>query len=68
MKKCLMVLVLCLSGFLAGCTLVDTADERNRRIAQSWNLQERMMIDDIDAYLLLDRNSYLTPWYTRVGY
>ena len=68
MKKCLIVLVLCLGGLLAGCNLVDTPEERNNRIAQSWDLQGRMMVADFDAYLLLDRNSYLTPWFTKVGY
>ena len=68
MMKCLMTLVLCLGSILAGCTLVESADERNRRIAQSIDLNMRMAVADFDAILLLDRNSRLSPWYTKVGY
>ena len=68
MMKCLMTLVLCLGSILAGCTLVETSDERGRRIAHLTDLQMRMAVYDFDAILLLDKNSTLTQWYTHVGY
>ena len=68
MKASLVAAVLSLVVFLAGCTLVETAEQRDRRIRQSSDLQMRMAVHDIDAILLLDRSSSLNEWFTRVGY
>jgi len=63
-----MIAVLAISGALSGCTLTETAQERNRRIRNIASLQMRMLVEDIDAFLLLDRNSQLASWNTQVGY
>ena len=72
MRKLLLSLVLtgalAVSSVLSGCTLTETAQERNRRIRNVAALQMRMMVEDIDAFLLLDRNSQLASWNTQVGY
>ncbi len=60
--------VVALSGVFSGCTLTETAQERNRRIRNVVALQMRMLVEDIDAVLLLDRNSQLSSWNTQVGY
>jgi len=67
MRNALTVVVLVLICLVAGCTLSETAEQRNRRISQSMELQARMMVYDIDAILLLDRSSRLTPWHVRIG-
>ena len=67
MKKLLLLLALCLVTWTAGCTLTETPAERNRRIAHIWDLQSKMMVEDIDYFLLLDRNSNLSEWHTLVG-
>ena len=68
MKGSLVAAVLSLVVLFSGCTMVETAEQRDRRIRQSDDLQMRMAVHDIDAILLLDRNTSLTEWFTRVGY
>jgi hypothetical protein len=68
MKGVLIAAVLCIAGFLAGCTVTETAAEHDRRIRRQTDLQWRMMMDDIDAVLLLDRSSKLSEWYTHQDY
>lgn len=63
----LVVLVMVVGGLLAGCTLTETARERNRRIRNIAGLQMRMLVEDIDTVLLLDRSSQLAFWNTQVG-
>lgn len=65
--KGILIAVLCVAGFLAGCTMSESAQERDRRIRQQMALQMRMMVEDIDAVLLLDRSSRLTEWHARIG-
>ncbi|MCY2926970.1 MAG: hypothetical protein NT031_16355 [Planctomycetota bacterium] len=73
MKQTLLVLAcLCvvLVSMLGGCSpinsTVETAAERNRRLVLGGDLQLRMMEDDFDRVLLIDRASRLMPWYGRV--
>jgi hypothetical protein len=68
MKGALIAAVLCVAGFLAGCTVTETAAEHDRRIRRQTDLQWRMFTDDLDAVLLLDRNTKLTDWYTHMDY
>jgi hypothetical protein len=67
MKKLLLTLVLVLAGLVGGCGLVDDFGERNRRYATIIDLNMRMAVDDFDAIVLAERNSYLTRWHPRVG-
>ncbi|OQB82965.1 MAG: hypothetical protein BWX88_03664 [Planctomycetes bacterium ADurb.Bin126] len=67
MKKLLVLLALCLVTLAAGCTLTETPMERNRRIVHMWDIQSKMMVEDIDYFLLLDRSSNLSEWHTYVG-
>ncbi|MCY2932077.1 MAG: hypothetical protein NTV86_21810 [Planctomycetota bacterium] len=57
-------------GVLGGCSpfngVVDNASERNERVILSTDLQLRMVLDDADRLMLLDRSSRLMPWYGRV--
>lgn len=67
MKKLLALLALCLVTWTAGCTITETAAERNRRIANVWDIQGKMMVEDIDYFLLLERSSNLSEWHTHIG-
>jgi transcription termination factor Rho len=54
--------------FFAGCTMVETADQRNRRVSHVLDMDTRMMVQDLDTILLLDHNTRLTRWHAYVGY
>ncbi len=66
MRTALMVAVLVVACLFAGCTLSETTAERHRRIYQASQLQMRMLVYDMDAILLLDRSSRLTPWEVQI--
>lgn len=74
MKKLLVILILCSLMVTAGCgmsnrpTLVDSAQEREFRIAQIDDFQMRMFTDDWDRLWLRNTNSKLTYWNVYVGY
>ncbi len=68
MARLMIIAVLSLASFVAGCGMVETADQRNRRISHIAAMQSRMMVDDIDTILLLDENTRLTRWNAYVGY
>jgi len=67
MKKVFVLLALCLVTLTAGCTVTETGMERNRRILHVWDIQSKMMVEDIDYFLLIDRTSNLSEWHTYVG-
>jgi hypothetical protein len=60
-----------LVGTMWGCSpwrsTLDTTAERDGRLLQGGDLQMRMMLDDFDRFMLIDRSSRLSPWYARVG-
>jgi hypothetical protein len=50
-----------------GCpTLVDTPEERNRRLALITDINFKEAVDDWDFIWLYDRPSYLTYWNPRL--
>jgi len=59
-----MVLV---SGSL-GPNTVETDQERSWRIVQGWKLDERMLADDWDYIMLINKNSTLSQYHQRLGY
>ncbi len=68
MKKLCVIFLLLSAMVLSGCQgLVDSPADRRRRINQIVDLQLRMMMDDIDSFLLLDRTTALTRYHLRVG-
>ncbi|MFA6133778.1 MAG: hypothetical protein WC869_07170 [Phycisphaerae bacterium] len=68
MVKSLIIAALAVAGALAGCTEVETCQQRNQRLSRVVNIESRQMVQDLDAILLLDRESNLAQWYTRGGY
>ena len=42
--------------------MVDTVDERDRRVASIMDDWARQMTDDSDEFWLIDKNPKLTPW------
>ena len=79
MKHLLLTLLASASMFAAGCaTPAYTAGLPNTRIPEEentgenmsnivriWVLENRMMIDDINAFLLVDQPSQLSRWHIR---
>jgi hypothetical protein len=70
MKKLMMLLAVAVlaCGVLGGCGMVDTYQERNRRIQNINDLQARMFMDDWDYFWLYERNTYLTEWFPHVAH
>ena len=68
MKKMCVVLILLLGSLLAGCHgMVDSYAERKIRLKQISELQMRMLVDDLDYLLLIDRSSTLTEYHPHIG-
>ena len=67
MTKLLVILLLAAAVLTVGCTLTESANESNRRLAIITDLNVRMMVDDLQAIWLYDRVSRLTEWHPRVG-
>ena len=67
-KLCILMVLLLAVTLFAGCTLVDSADQRSRRMIQTVDIQNRQIIADWDYVWLSERNSNMTPWHPRVGY
>ncbi len=65
MKRMIVLLVLCVAGFVAGCGMVDSYQDRERRIFNIIDYNARMMVDDNDTIWLADRPSYLSYWHLR---
>jgi hypothetical protein len=61
----ILIAVACLT--LCGCqTMTRDPDQQIRKYSRISEMNRRMMADDLDALLLLDRGSNLTPWYRPV--
>lgn len=68
MKKLMALLVLCLGFSMTGCAgLGETQPEANRRIKLQAQLESKMLNDDVQYMLLLERSSRLTQWHPYVG-
>ena len=68
MRTLLLLLIVSLTGLLAGCTMVETPSEHARRWVNITDVNLRQASEDVDYILLLDRSSRLNQWHTRVGY
>jgi len=68
MKKLLLMLVLCVITITSGCNLTETPGERNRRILLISDMQSKMLVDDVDYFLLIERSTRLSRWHARVGH
>ncbi|NLF29519.1 MAG: hypothetical protein GX591_01380 [Planctomycetes bacterium] len=67
MTKVLIAMTLVAVFLLGGCTMTESPSEHYRRIADSQELQMRMLVEDIEMVLLLTRPEYSTPWAIRKG-
>lgn len=75
MKRLIILLILCVGAFSAGCEseralspsggrgLTDTQRERHRRVLTILDMQSRMLQDDWDRVWLFDHPTRLTEWY-----
>ncbi len=58
---------LLLASFLAisaGCdSMTRGSDQQITKYSRISELNRRMLAEDVDSILLLDRQSHLTPWY-----
>jgi len=69
MGKMWIVAVLVAAALVTGCApgVIDTAPERNRRVAQISDMTNRQFVDDWDFVWLYDRNVTLTRWHPYIG-
>jgi hypothetical protein len=67
MRRVLMaIVVLCVGFCLTGCeTMVNTEEQQFRKYSRMSDINRRLLVEDIDAILLLDRSTQLTPWHMR---
>jgi len=73
MRKVIAFNVLMVSAMMVGCarpgeigwTPAYTTGERASQIARNWDMEGKMMQDDIDHALLLRPMSGLTDWHVR---
>jgi len=77
--KRLCIVFLLAAGLLASCQkegdvrttlaggLVESSEQRTRRISHIDEFNRRMFADDWDAIWLYERSSFLMPWVPRVG-
>ncbi len=71
MKKLILLLILVVGPVLAGCSnnsgMVDSSEERNRRLSAVSDINERQVVDDWDEFWLYDQNIKLSEWQAFVG-
>lgn len=67
MRKFLIGLVLAVGvSVFMGCeTMTNGSEQQITKYSRIAELNRRMLAEDVDAILLLDRPSILTPWYVR---
>jgi len=65
MRHCLLLVLLCVALLAAGCGMVDTYEQRERRISNMSGYHARMFVDDSDVLWHADRVSYLSYWHLR---
>ena len=61
--------LLTLAGFLGGCqTLSSDKEMQIRKYSRISDLNRRMLHEDVEAIMLLDRPSNLSRWHVRNSY
>lgn len=72
-KKSVLLGLFCLSFLTVGCARpfeigwspAHTTGERMQQISRNWDMEGKMIVDDIDHALLLRPMSGLTAWHIR---
>ncbi|MBN1844768.1 MAG: hypothetical protein JW810_03730 [Sedimentisphaerales bacterium] len=60
------LLVMAIGSMLAGCqTMAHDQKQQIRKYSHISEVNRRLLAEDIDKYLLLDKPSRLTRWYIR---
>lgn len=70
MKQATLLLILFCCAFLLGCQqagMVSDETDRDRRIANINDTDDRQFVDDWDEFWLQDANLKLTEWQIYVG-
>ena len=73
MRKVVALGLLVVSGMVVGCARPNeigwtpgyTAKERGDQIARNWDMEGKMIQDEVDRTLLLRPMSQMTDWYVR---
>lgn len=67
MRRVLMaMIVLCVGFCLTGCeTMVNTKEQQIRKYSRMSEINRRLLVEDIDTLLLLDRSTQLSRWHLR---
>ena len=64
LKKMVIIGVVLVAVCIGGCqTMTRDSDQQAQKYSRISELNRRMLAEDIDAILLLDRPSNLTPWH-----
>jgi len=53
-------------GSLVGCTMAETRSEHSQRVGNIMQMDLRAASEDLDYIFLVDRNSRLTKWHSRI--
>lgn len=72
-KKSVLLGLIAVSSMMGGCARpfeigwspAHTTGERMQMIARNWDMEGKMIVDDVDHALLLQPMSGLTPWHIR---
>ncbi len=67
MTRFAVILLLAGAIFIAGCSLTESMEVKNRRLGILMGLDMRMVVDDFEAIWLLDRVGRLTEFHPRSG-
>ncbi len=67
MVKLMVIMLLASAIFITGCSLTESMETKNRRLAIITNLNLRMIVDDFEAYWLYEKVSPLSEYHPRVG-
>ena len=66
LKKLLIISLVCMGMMLCGCqTLTRDPEQQNQKYSRIADLNRRMLAEDIDAILMLERQSNLSPYHIR---
>jgi hypothetical protein len=66
LKYSIMAILLGVTVLASGCqTMTSDSEQQIRKYSRIADLNRRMLADDVDAILLLDRPSNLSQWHVR---
>ncbi len=66
MKYAMVILLVAIGGILGGCqSMTRDSDQQIRKYSRVADVNRRLLTEDMDVILLLDKPSTLTNWHIR---